>query len=124
MANVVSKVVMAGVPAFAVVFLCGVCFYAGSALNKTEGKYVTVDKGGVIFTSVMEMTPPTSDPAILKKRVTDPIVGVLAKYAKEGYVVIDTAKDDQGNMSIVALPKETKDITAELSAAIKVKANQ
>lgn len=119
MVSAIKKAAMGGVPMFAVVFLCAVCFYAGTALTKPEGKYVTVDKANVIFTSVMEMNPPTTDPAILKKRITDPVLAVLGGYAARGYVVIDTSKDESGNMAIVALPKDTKDITTELASAIK-----
>jgi hypothetical protein len=112
----------AGVPLLLVVALCAAAYAAGAYLHKQpEGKYVTANKSAVIFTAVMEMQSAASDEAQLKKRVTDPVIALLRRYTDQGYVVIDTAKDDHGNMSIVALPEGTKDITQELSTAVGIK---
>ena len=120
--NKKADLIFAGVPLALVVFLCAGAYAAGAYLHpQPQGKYVTADKAAVIFTAVMEMQPAASDEALLKKRITDPVLGVLRRYTEQGYVVIDAAKDDQGNMSIVALPVGTKDITEELSAAVGIK---
>jgi len=121
MRELFKKIFMAGVPAFAVLFLIAVAFYAGGVLNSTRpnGKYLTAEKNAVIFGAVFDRQGET--PEQLKAEVTVPVLAVLRKYADQGYVVIDTAKDEHGNMVIAALPDGTSDITAELAAAIKMK---
>ncbi|NHR07798.1 hypothetical protein HA052_21645 [Chromobacterium haemolyticum] len=112
-----KKYILAGnIPYFGVIILCAISFYLGKTEVPT-GKYAIVEKGAVIFDAVMNR--PGMDEATLNKEVSQPILAVLKKYSDEGYVVIDTGRDERGNMHIAALPGSTIDITSELRAAVK-----
>lgn len=119
MANVVKTLLLSPVPLFAVAMACGVSFYAGGVLNSTKpnGKYVTAEKNALILQAVFDRQGAT--PEQLKQEISDPIRLVLKKYIDQGYVVIDTAKDESGNMAVAAIPPGTLDVTEELAAALK-----
>jgi hypothetical protein len=42
----------------------------------------------------------------------------MRRYTDQGYVIIDGARDEHGNLTIAALPTGTRDITKELAAAV------
>lgn len=118
------RIFMAGVPLFAVVFLCGVCYYAGTQTNmpKAKGLYVTADKSSVILDAVLDSRNEDVSEADLKLKIVGPVLGVLQRYASAGYVVVETGRDERGNMIVAAIPPGTRDITAELAAAVKAAA--
>lgn len=98
--------------------LCGVCFYAGGKLNSVtpNGKYLVADKDAVILSAVMERD--STDADTLKAQITQPILQVMRRYTDQGYVIIDGGRDEHGNLTIAALPADTRDITHELAAAV------
>lgn len=110
-----------GVQLLAVAGLCGVCFYAGGKLNSVtpNGKYVVADKNAVILSAVLDRN--STDVNALRADIAQPVMQVMRRYADEGYVVIDGARDERGNLTIAALPADTRDITKELTAAINRK---
>lgn len=117
-----TNFISAPVPLFAVVFLAGACYYAGAQLgNKNNGKYVTADKSTVILNAVLDLHNAGSSEEEMKTKIVAPVLGVLKKYADQGYVVVETGKDERGNMLIAALPADTRDITNELAEAVKTK---
>lgn len=101
--------------------LCGVCFYAGGKLNSVtpNGKYLVADKNAVILAAVMERD--STDAGTLKTEITRPILQVMRQYTDQGYVIIDGGRDEHGNLTIAALPADTRDITKELAAAVSRK---
>jgi hypothetical protein len=124
MINNLKRFFMAGVPLFAVIFLCGVCYYAGTHTNaqRASGQYVTADKSTVILDAVLDSRNENASEADLKAKIVTPVLGVLQKYASAGYVVVETGKDERGNMIVAAIPPGTRDITHELAAAVKAAA--
>jgi len=98
-----------------------VCFYAGGKLGSVtpNGKYLVADKNAVIVAAVMERD--STDAAKLKAEITQPILQVMRRYTDQGYVIIEGGRDERGNLSIAALPPDTRDITKELAAAITPK---
>lgn len=118
MADVKSRTLPMGVHLLATAGLCAVCFYAGGKLNGVtpNGKYLVADKNAVILQAVMERD--STDAQVLKAEITQPILGVMRRYTEQGYVIIDGARDEHGNLTVAALPADTRDITGELTAAI------
>lgn len=114
MNEITKKVVSIMTTIVPVAFLCGVSYYAGGKLNSTvpNGKYLTVDKSGVILNAVFDN--PAQTPEERKANISDPIISVLKKYADMGYVIIEAGADERGMHAIAALPPNTKDITDEL----------
>jgi hypothetical protein len=101
--------------------LCGVCFYAGGKLNSVtpNGRYLVADKNAVILAAVLERD--STDAEALRAQITQPVLRVMRHYADQGYVIIDGARDERGNLTIAALPAGTRDITNELAAAVTPK---
>lgn len=118
MADAKPKALPMGVQLLATAGLCAVCFYAGGKLNSVtpNGKYLVADKNAVILQAVMERD--STDAQALKAEITQPILGVMRRYTDQGYVIIDGARDEHGNLTVAALPADTRDISAELAAAI------
>lgn len=106
----------------ALVSLCAVSFYAGNqfAAAPQNGKYLVADKDAVILAAVFDRD--STDTQALQAEITQPILQLMRRYAEQGYVIIDGARDERGNYTIAALPPGTRDITPELSAAIRRKA--
>jgi hypothetical protein len=121
MAKTTIKSAPVGVQLLATASLCAVCFYAGGKLNRVtpNGKYLVADKNAVILAAVMERDSTNTE--LLKAEVTQPILEVMRRYTEEGYVVIDGGRDEHGNVTIAALPADTRDITSELAAAVNHK---
>jgi len=117
----ISGILFAGkLPYFAAVMLCAACFYAGHEYAVTTikpvSKIVYADKAAVVYGQLIK-SQSISDESV-DSQVRQPILDVLKKYQREGYVIIDSSKDEQGNMTLMALPKEARDITPELLAAV------
>jgi hypothetical protein len=107
-----------GVQLLAVAGLCAVCFYAGGKLGSVppNGKYLVADKNAVILSAVLERN--STDVEGLRAEIAQPVMQVMRRYTDQGYVIIDGARDERGNLTIAALPADTRDITKELAAAI------
>lgn len=123
MLNFVKKILTVDVPLFAVVLFCGATAYGVHELLPTAtGKYLVAEKSAIILQAVFERQGLPDEE--MEKQIGKPILAVLKKYADQGYVVIDAAKDEQGNLSIAAMPNGTRDISAELRAAIEATKGQ
>lgn len=109
------------IPLLAVVFIVGVAVYAGNALFTTEpnGKFVTLAKEAILFQAVYDR--PEASQEQINSEVVAPIMATLAKYQTEGYAVIDTTTDADGNMAVVAIPKGSIDVTEEVKKLVTKK---
>ena len=118
MADVRKNGVSTAVQLLATAALCAVCFYAGGKLTGAtpNGKYLVADKNAVILSAVMERD--STDAEALKAEITQPILKLMRQYTDQGYVIIDSGRDERGNFTIAALPADTRDITKELAAAV------
>ncbi len=113
-----KKIILAGeVPYVAVVAFAAVAFYAGHLLTPTEPKVAIAERGALIFQAVLDRQGAPRE--VLDTEVSQPVRGVLKRYADLGYVVIDASKDEAGNYVVAALPQGAIDITKELASAIK-----
>lgn len=122
-----SKLVFAGnIPYLAALMLAAGAFYAGYSYCvgtiKPQSKIVYAEKAAVVYGQMIKMEEVSDD--ALDAKLRKPILDVLTKYQRAGYVIIDASKDDAGNMSIMALPAEARDITPELEAAVARAAGQ
>ncbi|KWK68769.1 hypothetical protein [Burkholderia ubonensis] len=91
-------------------------YRAGHETAKPAPRIAIAEKGAVVLEAAL--SHPTATPAQLKALITDPISTVLRRYDAQGFVVVDTSRNDQGDMTVTALPAETLDITNELRAAV------
>jgi hypothetical protein len=106
------------------VLLVGVCAYtAGSFLSSppqdSNGKFVTIARNMVIFQAVQ--TRRGASESQLKAEVVEPIRLFIQNYQDQGYAVIDTSIDGEGNMAVLALPKGSIDVTHEISQILSPK---
>ncbi|WP_371765574.1 hypothetical protein [Massilia sp.] len=124
MADALKKTMSFAVPFLATGFLCAVCFYAGGKFNSVtpNGKYLVADKNAVILAAVLDRD--STDAQVLKAEISQPIVQVMKKYTDQGYVIIDGARDEHGNLTVAAMPPDTRDITQELRDAITRKGSR
>lgn len=81
-------------------------------------KYALVAKESVIFGAVFDR--PGASQAQLNSQVLEPTLAFLAELQNEGYVVIDTTLDSNGNMGISAIPNGTIDLTEKLKARVQI----
>lgn len=88
----------------------------GSSSEPVNSKFLIANRTGLIYEAILDNPDISKDEA--KKMIVDPINAILTSYRDQGFIVIDGAKDDQGHYSIVALPKESRDISDELKNAI------
>lgn len=122
--SVLSKaktVIAYEIPLLAVLFIAGVAVYAGSALFATEpnGKFITLAKEAILFQAVYDRPEASQDQ--INSEVVAPIMATLAKYRADGYAVIDTTTDADGNMAVVAIPKGSIDVTEEVQKLVTKK---
>lgn len=117
MVKTLKGLFMAGVPLFAVVFLCGAFYYAGAHFSgkKPNGKYVVAERSAAILEAMMSAGGSAPE---LEKQISIPVLGVVKKYSDAGYVVIDADRDENGFMVIAGVPPGTRDVTNEMRAAI------
>ena len=108
------------------IFIVGICaFLAGTLLNhpvtttELNGKYATFSRSMIIFQAVQDRQGATESQ--LKAEITDPINLFIKAYQDQGYVVIDNSTDQDGNMAVLALPKGSIDVSAELSQLLTKK---
>ena len=81
-------------------------------------KYALVAKESVIFGAVFDR--PGASQAQLNSQVLEPTLAFLAELQNEGYVVIDTTLDSNGNMGISAIPNGAIDLTEKLKARVQI----
>lgn len=113
----VGRTLLAGnLPYLAAAILCAGAFYVGRGSAPHADKVALVEKGALV-TEALLANPHRSQPEI-DAQIKAPVLAVLRKYAAGGYAVLDTSKDESGGMSVVALPADAIDITAEMRAAI------
>jgi len=117
----IKTVISYEIPLLAVVFIVGVAVYAGSTLFTTEpnGKFVTLAKEAILFQAVYDR--PEASQEQINSEVVAPIMAALAKYQTEGFAVIDTTTDADGNMAVVAIPKGSIDVTEEVKKLVTKK---
>lgn len=114
----IKTILLAGnFPISALLILVSASFYIGHELGADAPKVAVGERGAVVLDAVLDR--PGASKEQLHQEVTAPILEVLKQYADQGYVVIDSSKDEAGNYSVAALPRETIDITAALRAAVK-----
>ncbi len=115
--NAAAKILAAGsLPYSALIILLALAFYAGRESAPASPKVLIAERSRVILEAVMDRQDLPREKVILE--VLDPLKAVLAKYQAQGYVVLDTARDENGNFSVAALPDGARDITPELQKAV------
>ncbi|VVD30940.1 hypothetical protein [Paraburkholderia dioscoreae] len=116
-----KKFVTAGsLPYSVALMLCLAAYVMG---NQTATKSVAiVEKGAVVLEATLDRPGATLEQ--MNAQVKEPIRAVLRRYAQHGYVVIDTSRNDEGDMTVTALPAEAIDITNELRAAVHLPIQQ
>lgn len=113
-----KSILLAGeVPFSALFILSGACLYAGHQYGQENQKIAVGERGAVVIDAVLDR--PGASKEQLLDEVQNPILRVLKQYADQGYVVIDSSKDDAGNYAIAALPSGSIDITQALREAVK-----
>ncbi len=117
------KIMSAGaLPYSALIVLLGLAFYVGRESAPATPKIVVAERGRVILEAVMDRQDMPKEK--ITQEVLEPIKAVLANYMKQGFVVLDSAKDENGNYSVAALPDNVIDITQELQIAVSRKAQE
>ena len=101
-------------PYLVLVPLCASAFLVGMAMRKDIPlpKIAVAEKGAVVLEAVLSR--PGMSRQQIQLEVQQPIIDLLKKYEQQGYFVIDATKDDQGYMSVAAVPSSSIDITNEL----------
>ena len=119
--KVALKIICAGsLPYSALIVLLGLAFYIGKESAPATPKVAVAERGRVILEAVMDRQDMPKEKII--QEVLDPVKAVLLSYMKQGFVVLDSAKDENGNYSVAALPDNVIDITQELQSAVARKA--
>ncbi|MDF0506640.1 hypothetical protein POK33_38465 [Burkholderia cenocepacia] len=95
-------------------------YQAGHQAAKPAPRVAVAEKGAVVLEAAL--SHPTATPAQMKALITDPINGVIQRYLDQGFVIVDTSRNDQGDMTVTALPADTLDITNVLRAAAQLPA--
>ncbi len=116
-----KKIIFAGnVPYLAAVMLAASAFYVGletsNLIDKPAPKIAFAEKGAVIMSTVLARQDISPD--VLIEQVKKPILAVIKLYVDQGYVVIDSSRDENGNMSVNGIPAGAIDITPEIKAAV------
>lgn len=116
-----KKLIFAGnVPYLAAAMLAASAFYLGHETTNLKGrsapKVAFAEKGAVILDVVLRRQD--ISPAALDEQIKKPIVAVIKRYVDQGYVVIDSSRDESGNMAVAGIPPGAIDITPEIRAAV------
>jgi septum formation topological specificity factor MinE len=110
------------VPYLAVALLIATAFYLGLEISnltaKPAPKIAFAEKGAAILEVVLAHQ--NIPPAALDEQVKKPILTVIKRYVDKGYLVIDSSRDENGNMYIDGVPDGAINITAEIRAALKL----
>ncbi|MGR9587094.1 hypothetical protein [Pandoraea sputorum] len=103
-------------------FFCVLFYLFGYGMSAPVKKVAIVEKGAVVLEAALDRQGLSEQQ--LKAQVGEPIKAVLQKYQKKGFVVIDVSRNDEGDMTVAALPSNTLDITNELRAAVHLPPQQ
>lgn len=95
-------------------------YQAGHQTAKPAPRVAVAEKGAVVLEAAL--SHPNATPAQMKALIADPINSVIQRYLAQGFVVVDTSRNDQGEMTVTALPADTLDITNVLRAAAQLPA--
>lgn len=95
-------------------------YQAGHQTAKPAPRVAIAEKGAVVLEAAL--SHPTATPTQMKAVIADPINSVIQRYLTQGFVIIDTSRNDQGEMTVTALPADTLDITNDLRAAAQLPA--
>lgn len=110
-------ILTAGSVPYSVLASLGLALYMMGHLSAKQPPRVAVaEKGAVILEAAL--ANPTASGDKMKQIVSVPIRDVVRRYEQAGYVVINTSRDDQGDMTVDALPADTVDITNVLRTAV------
>ena len=114
----IKKYIGFNVPAWTLIAVGACTFLAGIQLGTipSNGKVVSFARNRVIFEAV-QVRPGASE-EILQKEVVVPINAFIKGYQNEGYAVIDTSIDADGQMAVLALPKGSIDVSDQISKAL------
>ena len=94
---------------------------AGEAsASETKVRIAVAERQAIIFDHALDFPSMGADER--QRKLIDPILSVLQKYAQAGYLVVDALKDESGAYFVSALPYQALDITQELRAAISAAA--
>lgn len=86
------------------------------AIDPLRLKVVIADRQAVIFDHALNY--PVMSEVDRDRKLIQPIMGILQKYSTQGYLVVDSLKDESGAYFVSAFPIDSKDITSELKAAV------
>lgn len=104
------------VPYSVVVMLSFAMYLMGHQSARPAPRVAVAEKGAVILEAALDH--PSASQETMRQIVAQPVRAVMQRYQQAGYVVIDTSRDDQGDMTVDALPADTVDITNELRTAV------
>lgn len=107
----------AGSVPYSVVMMLSLAVYLmGHQTAKPAPRIAVAEKSAVILEAALN--DPSASQEKLKQQVAVPIRGVIQRYEKAGFVVVNTSRNDQGDITLDALPADTIDITNELRTAV------
>jgi hypothetical protein len=109
-------------PYLAALILCGGAFAAGQHTIKPRDRVAVAEKSAIVLEALLAR--PNTTEREIDTQLRKPIIAVFKRYAEAGYTVIDAAKDEAGNLTVVALPADAIDITPELRRAVAEAAAQ
>jgi hypothetical protein len=100
--------------------LMALAFYIGLEVTqlsaKPPAKVAFAEKSAVILESVFSRKDISA--SVLDEQIKKPIMAVIKRYVDQGYVVIDSGRDENGNMTVTGIPSGAIDITPDIKAAI------
>ena len=115
-----NLIVAGNVSYLAAAVLVATAFYLGyeaAILTARSGpKIAFSEKGAVILNAALGRQDISA--VVLDEQIKKPILAVIKRYVDQGYVVIDSSRDENGNMVVSGIPPGAIDITPELTAAL------
>ncbi|WP_454875139.1 hypothetical protein [Paraburkholderia xenovorans] len=107
----------AGSVPYSVVMMLSLAVYLmGHQTAKPAPRVAVAEKSAVILEAAL--SDPSASQEKLKQQVALPIRAVIQRYEKAGFVVVNTSRNDQGDITLDAIPADTIDITNELRTAV------
>ena len=107
----------AGSVPYSVVMMLSLAVYLmGHQTAKPTPRVAVAEKSAVILEAAL--SDPSASQEKLKQQVALPIRAVIQRYEKAGFVVVNTSRNDQGDITLDAIPADTIDITNELRTAV------
>ncbi len=110
-------------PVLAMAMLCSAAALCGAAADHRlfqptppAPKVAFAEQGAVVLEAVLGQPNMPNDEA--KRVVGDTLRGVLKKYQRDGYLVIDVTHSRDGQLLVSAIPSGAVDITAEMRASV------